>query len=66
MQKLEPSVISRYLVDLAQSFNRFYHECPILVEDHKLRAARLLLVQAVQITLRNGLKLIGLEAPEQI
>jgi arginyl-tRNA synthetase len=66
MLKLEPSIISRYLVDLAQSFNRFYHECPILVEDPKLRAARLLLVQAVQITLRNGLKLIGLEAPEQI
>jgi arginyl-tRNA synthetase len=66
MLKLEPSIISRYLVDLAQSFNRFYHECPILVDDPKLRAARLLLVQAVQITLRNGLKLIGLEAPEQI
>jgi arginyl-tRNA synthetase len=66
MNKLEPSVISRYLVDLAQSFNRFYHECPILVEDAELRSARLLLVQAVQITLRNGLKLIGLEAPEQI
>ncbi|MDB5056446.1 MAG: arginyl-tRNA synthetase [Bacilli bacterium] len=66
MNKLEPSIISRYLVDLAQSFNRFYHECPILVEDAELRSARLLLVQAVQITLCNGLKLIGLEAPEQI
>ena len=67
MNKLEPSVISRYLVDLAQAFNRFYHECPILkAENEELRAARLLFVQAVKITLRNGLKLIGLEAPEQI
>jgi arginyl-tRNA synthetase len=67
MNKLEPSVISRYLVDLSQAFNRFYHECPILkAENEELRAARLLLVQAVKITLRNGLKLIGLEAPEQI
>lgn len=67
MNKLEPSVISRYLIDLAQAFNRFYHECPILkAENEEIRAARLLLVQAVKITLRNGLKLIGLEAPEQI
>jgi arginyl-tRNA synthetase len=67
MLKLEPSIISRYLVDLAQAFNRFYHECSILkAETDELREARLLLVQAVKITLRNGLKLIGLEAPEQI
>lgn len=66
MWKLEPSIVSRYLVDLAQAFNRFYHECPILVEDKAVRQARLALVKAVQITLRNGLKLIGLESPEQI
>jgi arginyl-tRNA synthetase len=66
MWKLEPSIISRYLVDLAQSFNRFYHGCPILVDDAAVRNARLALVKSVQITLRNGLKLIGLESPEQI
>lgn len=66
MSKLEPSIVSRYLVDLAQSFNRFYHECPILVEDTAVRNARLALVKCVQITLTNGLKLIGLEAPQQI
>jgi arginyl-tRNA synthetase len=66
MEKLEPSIVSRYLVDLAQRFNRFYHECPILVDDPALRSARLALVKAVQITLRNGLHLIGLETPEKI
>ncbi|MCS7460089.1 arginine--tRNA ligase [Paenibacillus doosanensis] len=66
MHKLEPSVVSRYLVDLAQAFNRFYHECPILVDDQALREARLALVKCVQITLRNGLGLIGLEAPEKM
>lgn len=67
MHKLEPSIISRYLVDLAQSFNRFYHECPILnANDASLRDARLALVKCVQITLANGLALIGLEAPEKI
>lgn len=66
MNKLEPSIVSRYLVDLAQSFNRFYHECPILVDDAELRKARLALVESVRITLKNGLRLIGLEAPEKI
>ncbi|WP_284644911.1 arginine--tRNA ligase [Paenibacillus silviterrae] len=67
MHKLEPSIVSRYLVDLAQRFNHFYHECPILkVEDASLRAARLAIVKAVQITLRNGLALIGLDAPEEV
>ncbi|XOK63460.1 arginine--tRNA ligase [Paenibacillus elgii] len=67
MHKLEPSIISRYLVDLAQSFNRFYHECPILkVDDAGVRKARLALVESVRITLKNGLALIGIEAPEKI
>jgi arginyl-tRNA synthetase len=66
MLKLEPSIVSRYLVDLAQSFNRFYHECPILVEDAVLRQARLALVRSTQITIRNGLALIGLQAPEKM
>lgn len=64
--KLEPSIVTRYLIDLAQAFNRFYHDCPILVEDEKLRAARLALVKCVQITLRNGFSLIGLQAPEEM
>lgn len=66
MVKLEPSIISRYLIDLAQAFNRFYHACYILVEDSHLREARLALVNCVQTTLGNGLKLIGLQAPHEI
>ncbi|MEF2968386.1 arginine--tRNA ligase [Paenibacillus sp. M1] len=64
--KLEPSIVTRYLVDAAQAFNRFYHDCPILTEDRALRSARLALVQCVQITLRNGLSLIGLKFPEEM
>lgn len=64
--KLEPSLITRYLVDTAQAFNRFYHECPILKEEATLRLARLALVQGVRITLKTGLGLIGLQAPERM
>ena len=66
LDDLEPSVLTRYLVDVAQDFNRFYHEHSILVEDKDLRAARLALVQATKHTLANGLKLIGLHTPERV
>lgn len=66
MDKLEPSIVSRHLVDLSQSFNHFYHECPILVEDTALKQARLTLVKCAQLTLKHGLHLIGLETPEKI
>lgn len=65
-QKLEPSLITRHLVDIAQSFSRFYHDCPILIDDADLRAARLGLVKSVQLVLKTGLALIGVEAPEKM
>jgi arginyl-tRNA synthetase len=64
--KLEPSFISRYVVDLAQDFNRFYHNCPILVDDIKLRDARLKLVYNVKVIIKESLNLLGIKAPEQM
>jgi len=66
MEDREPSIVTRYLVDLAQSFNRFYHEHSILVEDAELRAARLAITACTQRVLRTGLGLIGLAAPERV
>lgn len=66
-KKLEPSIVARYLIDLAQAFNRFYHECPILtVADKEIRTARLVMCDSVRSVLRTGLPLIGLEAPAQM
>ncbi len=65
--ELEPSDISRYLLDVCQAFNRFYHDCPVLkAEDVKTRNTRLALVNATSIVLENGLKLLGLKAPKNI
>lgn len=64
--KYEPSLITRYIVDLAQTFNRFYHDHSILVEDEALSFARLALVNGVKQTLKNGLYLISLKAPEKM
>ncbi|SHJ61670.1 arginine--tRNA ligase [Tepidibacter formicigenes] len=62
----EPHIIARYVVDLAQAFNKFYHDNAILVDDEKIRKARLALVQATKQTIKNALSLLGVEAPERM
>lgn len=65
-ERFEPSVLTRYLVQLAQSFNRFYIDNRIICEDAKVRAARLTLTRCVKNTLKKGLELILLKAPEKM
>lgn len=66
MRKNEPHIITRFVLDLAQAFNKFYHDNSILVEDTELRKARLALVCATRQALENGLKLLGMQAPERM
>ncbi|KGG79533.1 arginyl-tRNA synthetase [Caloranaerobacter azorensis H53214] len=66
MEKNEPSIITRHIVDIAQAFNKFYHECPIIVEDENMQKARLLLVFAVKTVLKTGLGLLGIDAPDKM
>ena len=66
MRKNEPHIITRFVLDLAQAFNKFYHDNSILVEDVELRKARLALVAATRQALENGLKLLGMQAPERM
>lgn len=65
-EKNEPSLISRYLIDLAQSFSRFYNEHHIMCEDKELQKARLMLTKSVGITIKNGLGILGIETPEKM
>jgi len=62
--KYEPYIISRHLMALAQAYNGFYHKHVILVDDIKVRQARLALTAAVKQVLQSGLGLIGIVAPE--
>ncbi|MGM9924707.1 MAG: arginine--tRNA ligase [Bacillus sp. (in: firmicutes)] len=64
-RQLEPSVIAKYVIDLAQAFNKYYGHTHILVEDNELQA-RLALVKAVQIVLKEGLRLLGIAAPNEM
>lgn len=65
-EKLEPSVVAKYLISLAAAFNTFYNAHRIITDDRKLSQARLALAMAVKITLANGLRLLGLKAPQQM
>ena len=62
----DPSHINRYLQELAACFHRFYPACRIKGEEPAVRDARLKLADDTRIVLRNGLKLIGVDAPEKM
>ncbi|MGL4789960.1 MAG: arginine--tRNA ligase, partial [Anaerotignaceae bacterium] len=64
--KFEPSIVSRHLVDLAQAFNKFYHDNQILNADEETKKGRLAIVYSVRTVLTTGLSLIGIDAPEQM
>ena len=63
----EPSEITRYILDVAAAFNRFYHDCHILsAEDESVRKLRLALTAATKTVLGNAFELICLRKIEQI
>lgn len=64
--KDEPSILTRHTIDVAQAFNKFYHDEHILVDDEYERCAKLALVETSRIAIANCLKLIGIEAPERM
>lgn len=64
-QLREPSVIAKYALHLAKSFNHYYAQTKVLVDDYQL-AARLNLVQAVAIVLKEALRLLGVQAPDEM
>lgn len=62
----EPHQIAYYLRDLANGLHSYYNAIQLLCEDEALRAARLCLLKAVRQVLQNGLKLLGVSAPESM
>lgn len=62
----EPHLLVHFLQDLANAYHTYYNAERFLIEDLALRGARLYLNLAVQITLQNGLKLLGVSAPKQM
>ena len=59
-------IIPQYLLSLCQSFNSFYSSCQVISENKELEKARLLLIKSVQIVIKIGLDILGIEALEQM
>lgn len=64
--KLEPSIVARYSMDLAQSFNKFYHDNQINVDDETIKYSRANVVLITKNILKDSLDLLGIECPEQM
>ena len=66
IDKNEPSILSRYLIDLAKAYSVFYNENKIIVEDQKQKDARIYLTYAVNLVLESGAKLLGIQMPDKM
>ncbi len=64
--ELAPHRVIFYLIELAGQFHSYYNKHKVISEDNDLSRARLTLVRALQIVFGNGLRFIGLSAPEQM
>jgi len=58
--------LAGYLLRLAEKANLFYETTPVLRAELKLRNSRLALIEAISLIIKNGLKLLGVEAPEKM
>ena len=66
VDKNEPSIISRYLIDIAKLYSSFYNDNKIIVEDEKIRNTRLCLTYMVGNVLKIGTSLLGMEMPDRM
>lgn len=65
LDKLEPSILTRYVIEVAKGFNKFYNTHSVLnLEDETLKATRLNLVKASLQVIKNGLYLLGVDVIE--
>ena len=65
-KKEEPSILTKYLIDLAKAFSNFYNENKIIGEDEEVQNARVFLTACVSKTLKDGAELLGIQMPEKM
>lgn len=65
-EKNEPSILARYLIDLAKSYSSFYNENKIIVDDKDVQNARVYLTDSVGKVLKQGANLLGIQMPEKM
>ena len=65
-EKYEPSLVTRYVIDLAKLYNKFYLSCNVMNSEAGVKEFRLALTEATLITIENGLKLLGITVPDKM
>lgn len=66
MQKNEPSIIARYILELSKTYSSFYNNNKVICDDQETKYARLYLTYMTKCTLTNGLKLLGIKVPRKM
>lgn len=66
MEKNEPSYLARYLLKLSKKYSNFYNSNKIICDDRELQDARLYLTYMTNVTLKNGLNLLGIDIPTKM
>lgn len=66
IEKNEPSILARYLIELAQKYSNFYNENKIICEDKKVQDARIYLTKSVGEVLKTGARLLGMQMPDKM
>jgi arginyl-tRNA synthetase len=63
----KPHILTNYLYNIASNFNQFYRDCPVISKENiELQNARLMIVFATKIVIKNGLNLLGIDAPNEM
>lgn len=65
-KNLDPSILAKYLFELAKSFNAFYHAFPVLDTGKEIKKARLLLIFSVSVVIKKGLDLLGIDVLDEM
>lgn len=65
-EKYEPSIITRHIIDIAQCFNKFYHDEHIIINDEVEKTSKIALVIATKRVIATGIGLLGMKAPERM
>ena len=65
-EKNEPSILSRYLINVAQAYSTFYNNNKVIVDDEVTRNARIFLTYATSVVLKTGAELLGMKMPEKM
>lgn len=66
VERNEPAILARYLIEVSQNYSNFYNENKVLLEDKKVQDARIFLTYAVGIVLKTGSSLLGIKMPNKM